>query len=162
MQEIIYKKAKELVCLLKERNMSITFAESCTGGLCAANITRVAGASSVFKGSAVTYCDEIKGSLIGVSKQTLEKYTVYSRECANEMSKGVKELLGAQIAIGITGIAGPSGATKNDPVGTVYVSLCSKEAHFCKRFVFDLDRDGVRNAATLAAFEMAIDHLLQA
>jgi len=159
MQENILNEAKLLVSILKDRKMTITFAESCTGGLCAANITRVSGASEVFKGSAVTYCDEIKNSLIGVSSATLERYTVYSTQCAMEMSAGVKKLFGADMAISLTGIAGPSGATERDPVGTVYISLICGDTHTCRRHVFSGDRDTVRSKATLAAFEMAVENL---
>lgn len=159
MQEIIFEKAKLLVSLLSQRNMTITFAESCTGGLCAANITRVSGASSVFKGSAVTYSEKIKQSLIKVSEETLEKHTVYSEKCALEMSVGAKELFGADMAISVTGIAGPAGATENDPVGTVYLSLSCNDTHICERFVFEGDRDNVRASAVLAAYEMAINYL---
>ena len=159
MQEIIYEKAKTLVRLLTEHEMTITFAESCTGGLCAADLTRVNGASGVFKGSAVTYSEEIKSALVGVSDKTLEEYGVYSKECAKEMSAGARRLFGADIALALTGIAGPSGATKTDPVGTVYISLDSSNFNICKRFVFDGDRDRVRSLATLAAYEMAIAYL---
>lgn len=161
MQDLIYEKAKELVFLLRERKMTITFAESCTGGLCASSITRVSGASEIFKGSAVTYCDQVKSDLLGVSGATLEKHTVYSGACANEMSAGVQKLFGADMAISLTGIAGPSGATQKDPVGTVYVSLICKDTHFYKRFVFTADRDQVRNLSVISAFEMAISHLQQ-
>lgn len=159
MQEIIFSKAKELVALLSQKNMTITFAESCTGGLCAANITRVGGASGVFKGSVVTYSESVKEKLVGVSKETLEKHTVYSEKCALEMSFGAKNLFGADMAVSLTGIAGPSGATESDPVGTVYVSLICENTHVCHRFVFEGDRDTVRNSAVLHAFEMAISYL---
>lgn len=159
MLETIAKKAQTLVLMLSQRKMTITFAESCTGGLCAANITRISGASGVFKGSAVTYCDEVKNSLIGVSSRTLDTHTVYSNECALEMSAGVQKLFGADMAISLTGIAGPLGATEKDPVGTVYISLICQNTHISTRRIFTGDRDTVREKATLAAFEMAIDHL---
>ena len=159
MQEIILNKAKELVKLLNERNMTITFAESCTGGLCAANITKVSGASAVFKGSIVTYSEATKEKLAGVCPKTIEKHTVYSENCALEMSLGAKNLIGADMALALSGIAGPSGATKTDPVGTVYISLICENTHTCRRYVFDGDRDGVRSRAVLAAYEMAINYL---
>lgn len=159
MQEIILNKAKELVKLLNERNMTITFAESCTGGLCAANITRVDGASAVFKGSVVTYSEATKEKLAGVCPKTIEKYTVYSENCALEMSLGSKKLIGADMALALSGIAGPSGATKTDPVGTVYISLACESTHTCRRYVFDGDRGAVRSKAVLSAFEMAINYL---
>ena len=159
MQELIFEKAKELVALLSQKNMTITFAESCTGGLCAASITSVGGASGVFKGSVVTYSESIKEKLVGVSQNTLEKHTVYSEKCALEMSLGAKNLIGADIAVSLTGIAGPSGATEKDPVGTVYISLICDGTHICRRSVFDGDRDRVRQSAVLSAFDMAINYL---
>lgn len=140
--------------------MTVTFAESCTGGLCAANITKVSGASQVFKGSAVTYSEQIKSKLVGVTKDTLDKHTVYSKECAREMCLGAKDLFCADVAIGITGIAGPSGATENDPVGTVYIAVARGNGCVCERFVFEGDRERVRESAALKAFEMAVNTLI--
>ena len=149
--------ASELVRLLLSKNMTVTFAESCTAGLCAASLCNVSGASAVFKGSVVTYCDEMKNRLIGVSLETLEKHSAYSAECALEMSRGAAALVGADVGVGVTGIAGPGGATEKDPVGTVYVSVWSENAHYYKRFSFEGDRTAVRKSSVVEAFRMALE-----
>lgn len=121
--DLIFKNA---VALLFEKGLTVTFAESCTGGLICKSITDVPGASAVFHGGAVTYSNDIKTSVLGVSGATIEKYTEVSREAACEMAKGARCVFGADIAVSATGYAGPGGGTDADPVGTVYVGVSTK------------------------------------
>ena len=108
---------------LRERGLYISTAESCTGGLLAALITDVAGSSDVFCESVVTYSNEAKMRQLGVKPETLERYGAVSRDTAEEMAFGICRLTGADIGVGITGIAGPGGGTDKKPVGTVYVGI---------------------------------------
>lgn len=112
-----------LVSLLKEYNMTVTTAESCTGGKVASRITSVAGASSVFERAYVTYCDKAKHEELGVKKATLDKYSAVSEQTVKEMAEGARKKSGADIALAVTGYAGPSGGTETDPVGTVYIAV---------------------------------------
>ena len=115
----------QLQTKLKENNHTITTAESCTGGLIASMITEVSGSSSIFKGSIVTYCNEIKEKELNVRKETMIKYGVVSCEVVEEMLKGVIKKFNANYAIAISGVAGPNGGTKNKPVGTVVIGVIS-------------------------------------
>ena len=112
-----------LVSELMKNNMTVTTAESCTGGKVASRITSVAGASSVFERAFVTYCDKAKHEELGVKKTTLEKYTAVSEQTVKEMAEGARKRSGADISLAVTGYAGPSGGTETDPVGTVYVAV---------------------------------------
>ena len=108
---------------LEARGMTIACAESCTGGLIAKRITDVSGAAGVFGYGCVTYWNEAKIGLLGVSPQTIEQHTEVSAQCALEMARGVRKLAGASVGISTTGYAGPTGGTEENPVGTVYIGL---------------------------------------
>ena len=112
-----------LVLNLRERGMTLATAESCTGGLIAKRITDLAGCSDVFLGGCVTYANEAKEKLIGVSHETLEKFGAVSEQTAREMARGVRLALGADVGIATTGIAGPGGGTPEKPVGTVWIAI---------------------------------------
>lgn len=111
------------VRLLKEKGLTVAFAESCTGGLCSKRITDVAGASEIIHCSAVTYSDEIKNKVLGVSAEHLEKYTAVSGVVAAEMAKGIKELSGADYGVSVTGYAGPYYEGCTDEIGTIYIAV---------------------------------------
>ena len=119
----------ELQNLLRANKQTITTAESCTGGLVASMITKISGSSDIFNGSIVTYSNKIKNQELNVKKETLEKYGAVSCEVVNEMLDGVIKKFDANFAIAISGIAGPNGATKNKPVGTVVIGLCDSNNH---------------------------------
>jgi len=112
-----------LIKELTERNQTIVFAESCTGGLLSSSLTSISGSSQVFKGSIVSYSNELKNSLLNISKEKLTKYGAVSEEICETMAINVKEKLGADWAIAISGIAGPNGGSKEKPVGLVYISI---------------------------------------
>lgn len=145
---------KTVVELLNKKGMTVATAESCTGGLVAKKITDVSGASECFHCGMVTYSNNQKERLLGVSGETLKKYGAVSEETALEMSKGVHDKTGADIGIGITGIAGPGGGTEEKPVGLVYMSICYKNTHKVIKLNLAGNRDGVRERASLYALDM--------
>lgn len=149
-----------LVDLLLEKGKKIAAAESCTGGMFAQLITSVPGASGCLDCSMVTYSNEQKQKLLGVSADTLEKYGAVSEQTALEMSKGIRERSGADIGIGITGIAGPGGGTEDKPVGLVYIGICTESLHRVFRFQFIGSRDAVRTRTCMNAMDLARRSLL--
>jgi PncC family amidohydrolase len=141
----------ELVELLSKLNYTISFAESCTGGLLADAIIQVNNSSKVINESFVTYSEESKMNRLGVKKETLDKYTVYSEEIAIEMAKGISKATNSTIGVGVTGVAGPTGGTPLSPVGCVYFSIYNSKTNECftYRKVFDLNsRNEIRKAIT--------------
>ena len=139
---------EKIIEILKEREMTITFAESCTGGLLAKTFTDNAGVSDVFLGSAVTYANTVKSQLIGVKEETLEAHGAVSRQTAYEMVKGAKSVFGADVAVSVTGIAGPGGGSDEKPVGLVYVGISTPTSTNTYEFRADssLGRVGIRDA----------------
>jgi len=142
--------------LLVKKGWTVSVAESCTGGLLAARITDVAGSSRYFRGGVVTYQNEAKERLLGVPARAVERGGV-SEEIARAMAQGCRERLQTDIALGITGIAGPGGGTRKTPVGTVYVAIDSPGETRCERFSFSGDRASNREQAVQAALKMAIE-----
>lgn len=115
--------------LLRCNKQTITTAESCTGGLVASMITKIAGSSDIFNGSIVSYSNKIKNQELNVKNETLDSFGAVSSEVVNEMLDGVIIKFNADFAIAISGIAGPSGATKTKPVGTVVIGICDSKGH---------------------------------
>ncbi len=128
--------ASVLVHVLKEKKLSIALAESCTGGSIAAAITKIAGASEVFKGSVVSYSNEVKQQILDVQENTLKNFGAVSKECVEEMVRGVKRLMSTDVALSVSGIAGPTGGTAEKPVGTIWMSLMLKDTIETKLFQF--------------------------
>ena len=138
--------------MLMERGMTLAAAESCTGGLLGKLLTDVPGSSEVFKLSAVTYANDMKNRLLKVPDEILEKHGAVSAECAAAMSQGVRELSGADIAVAITGIAGPDGGTQEKPVGTLFFSVSDEEGTVTKYRLFPArDRDFIRRLSAYTA-----------
>ena len=138
--------------LLREKGMRIACAESCTGGQLAQVITSHSGASDVFALGVVTYSEEAKMQLLGVRPETLEKYTVYSRQVAEEMAEGLQRLSGADICVSITGVAGPEGGTEKTPVGTVFIGVKCRDKLFVTEHHFTGgNRDRVRTLSVIHA-----------
>lgn len=123
-----------VVKVLREKKMTVAFSESCTGGYIAKRLTDIPGSSDVFGCGIVSYAPEIKEQLLGVKKETIEKFTVVSKEVAAEMANGVKSLSGADIGTGVTGVAGP-GSSDGQPVGLVYVSVAYGGKTYVKRLM---------------------------
>ena len=147
----------ELVNLLIENNYKISAAESCTGGMFAEHIVNVPNASKVLDMSFVTYSNESKVELLGVNQKTIEMVGVVSEEVANEMAEGVAKKANANIGVGITGIAGPTGATKTKPVGMVCFGICINGKTKTYTNIFGGDRTSVREKST----EFAINKLIE-
>jgi PncC family amidohydrolase len=120
MRYTIDKEANNIVQLLREKNLTLSTAESCTGGLLSGSITEIAGSSAVFGYGLCAYDNDIKEKYLGVSPQTLKDYGAVSAKCAAEMAAGARKCSGADIGVSVTGIAGPDGGTADKPVGTVY------------------------------------------
>ena len=147
---------EKLVRLLRERNLTITTAESCTGGMIAGRIVDVPGASYVLNQALVTYSNEAKQRLVNVSEQTLAAYGAVSPGTAAEMAAGATAAAQADLALSSTGIAGPDGGTKEKPVGLVYLGCAYKGKVQVKKCLFDGDRAAVREAAVREAVELAL------
>lgn len=154
------KAEEKLVRLLTEKNMKISTAESCTGGLLSQRITSVPGSSSCFDLGVVTYANEQKMKVLGVSGESLLKFGAVSEAVALSMSLGAKKISGADIAVGITGLAGPGGATADKPVGLVYISICSENVHKAEKFIFSGSRDEVRMKASDEALRLVLSKLI--
>ena len=124
----------EEVCftLLKERGWTFAAAESCTGGQIAARITALPGSSAVFRGGVVSYWSEVKADVLGVPQEILDTYGAVSPQCAKAMAEGVRRLTGAEIAVSVTGVAGPDSDERGNPVGRVYIGLATPEGTFCR------------------------------
>ena len=136
--------ASHVIEIFREKGLSLALAESCTGGMIAETITNVAGASDIFYGSAVTYVNSAKEHILGVARETLEKHGAVSSECAEEMACGARSVYGADVAMSVTGIAGPGGGSEAKPVGTVWFGLATKDGAETFRRRFDGDRAAVR------------------
>ncbi len=140
--------------LLKNKGMTFASAESCTGGNIGHVITLIPGSSEVFKGTAVTYATPMKTKVLGVTAEMIEKQGVVSQEVVESMATGVRDLMEADFGVATTGVAGPSGGSEENPVGTVWIGVASAKGVVSKRFNFGKDRENVINRATIAAYEM--------
>jgi len=130
--------------LLKEKGMTLSTAESCTGGLLSNRITNISGSSAYFERGVITYSNQAKMDILGVKKETLEKYGAVSRETALEMVEGIKRLSHTDFSISITGIAGPTGGTKEKPVGTVFIAIATPEKTEVHKYRFIGYRDKIK------------------
>lgn len=144
----------EIGKLLQERRLTLAVAESCTGGLLGMRITEVPGASQYFRGGVIAYSNAVKERVLGVPKEVLAEEGAVSPGCAGAMAEGVRQLLQADLALAITGIAGPAGGTPEKPVGLVYIALAHPQGVEVERHAFHGSRQGVRWSATEAALAL--------
>ena len=153
------KLCKQLVELLLSKNITISTAESCTGGLLSKYITDQAGVSAVFECGVVSYSGRIKHQILGVSEQTIRNYGEVSSETALEMADGIRSVANSDIGIGITGIAGPGGGTPEKPVGLVYFAVSFKDFRQAVRLqLFDLkSREEVRERTVSEVLQYLFD-----
>ena len=149
---------EELGNLLRKLEMSLTVAESCTGGLLAHRITNVPGSSTYFAGGVVVYSDKAKEELLGVRHETLMEHGAVSEETAREMARGARERLDTDLAVSITGIAGPTGGTAEKPVGLVFIALAAADGERCQRRVWQGDRLENKNQSVEAALGMLLSY----
>lgn len=147
--------------LLIKKKQTLATAESCTGGVIANRITNVSGSSKYFLGGVVSYSNDLKMKLLGVSGKILKKYGAVSKETAIEMAKGAQKKLGADIAIAVTGIAGPTGGTKEKPGGTVHIALANRKGCEEKKFFFPYDRDWFKLTVSSIALNWVRKSLLR-
>ena len=145
--------------LLHERGLKVVLAESCTGGLLGSRITDVPGSSEYFLGGVVAYAYEAKAELLGVSWDTLNSKGAVSRETVLEMARGVRKLMRADVAVSVSGIAGPGGGTPEKPVGTTWIGLAAEDGEWAQGFHFSSDREGNKVAAVEAALGLLLDYL---
>jgi nicotinamide-nucleotide amidase len=141
--------------LCRERGLTLGVAESCTGGLVAARLTSVAGASEVFRGAVVAYANDIKARELDVPASVLEEHGAVSAEAAAAMAAGASARLGVDVAVAVTGVAGPGGGTPDKPVGLVFLHARAPEGEEALRFEFPGDREWVRQRAAVAALHLA-------
>ena len=146
--------------LLINKGLTFASAESCTGGNIAHVITLIPGSSEVFKGTAVTYATSMKTKVLGVPAETIERYGVVSQQVVEDMAKGVRNLMEADFGVATTGVAGPSGGTEENPVGTVWIAVASADGVVSKRYNFGKDRENVINRATIMTYEMLRQQIL--
>ncbi len=147
---------------LKKRGLSLSLAESCTGGLISKRITDVPGSSSFFLGSVVCYSNDVKEEVLGVPKEDLIRFGAVSESVARSMAQGVSKLLSSDIGLSVTGIAGPDGGSKEKPVGLVYIGLSHGDINLVEKSLFPGDRSEIRTKSSEAALRLLRKHLLKA
>lgn len=145
--------------LLKKKGVKIATAESCTGGMLGNLLTNIPGSSEYFDRGVISYSNRAKIELLGVSPDTLSKHGAVSEETAREMAEGIRKNARVDIGVSITGIAGPTGGTKDKPVGLIYVGLSTKDRTIVKEFFFDGTRLENKENACKAALEMLLELL---
>ena len=149
--------AQRLAETASRKGLKVSAAESCTGGLIGATITSMPGASSFFLGSAVTYSNEAKENLLKVPRGILFAYGAVSQQTASLMAEGAVRAYGSDIAVAVTGIAGPGGATADKPVGLVYIAVSDGDKTQTFKFNFEGDRDSVRSQTVFNAIKALAD-----
>ena len=152
MTEIVSKIAAKMLAI----STTVATAESCTGGNIAHQITLVPGSSAWVRGGVVSYTNEVKMNILGVPSELIESYTEVSNQVAEAMAEGARNVTGADFAVSTTGIAGPTGATATDPVGTVYIGVATPFKVVSQRMVFGTDREQNIERFTAAALEMLL------
>ena len=151
----------ELFVLLRKRKLTVSTAESCTGGMIASTITNVSGASEFFGTGVVTYSNEAKIKLINVKPETLEKFGAVSEQTVIEMAEGVLKLSEADVSVAVTGIAGPTGGTAEKPVGLVYIGVSGKHGTVTFKNIFYGNREQVRKQTVDKALTEVYNYLIK-
>jgi PncC family amidohydrolase len=151
--------AERLQATCLERRLTVSLAESCTGGLVAAALTAVAGSSGYFQGGVVSYADEAKRELLGVDDAVLRAHGAVSAQVARAMATGARERFATDLAASVTGIAGPDGGSAAKPVGLTYVGVADGAGADVRRFVWSGDRAGNRLESAVAVLELLLERL---
>ena len=144
---------------LREAGLTVAAAESCTGGLILKRLTDIAGSSAYVLGGVVSYANRVKQHVLGVDADVLAREGAVSEPVARQMAEGVRALLGADVALSVTGIAGPGGGSAEKPVGLTYIGLSAAEGTWVRRFVWTGDRAENRRLSADAAFRLLLDYL---
>jgi nicotinamide-nucleotide amidase len=155
------KLVKQIFEILKEKGATLGTAESCTGGLLASDITSVSGSSEFFVGSIVSYANSVKEKFFGVTKEDLKNHGAVSQVVAEKMGVEVRHQLNCTYGIGITGIAGPGGGSKEKPVGTVWLAVCGPDFVYTERKLFSGDRQQIRKSAAECALKLLLEKINQ-
>ena len=150
---------ENFINLLKKYNLTVSTAESCTGGLVASAITEISGSSAFFGMGVVTYANEAKMKLLGVKSDTLTAYGAVSEQTAKEMAEGILSLSDSDVSISVTGIAGPTGGTPEKPVGLVYIGISGEFGTFSYENHFSGNRSQVRAQTVEKAFKLAAEYV---
>ncbi|HET7678418.1 MAG TPA: CinA family protein [Candidatus Limnocylindrales bacterium] len=153
--------AADVIERCRARALHLTVAESCTGGLVGHLLTETAGSSDVFTGGAVTYSDALKERLLAVPAATLEHHGAVSAQVAVAMAEGARSRLGGDIALAVTGIAGPGGGSPAKPVGLTYVAVADAAGHDVRRHVWERDRSGNKRDSARAALQLLLERLAE-
>lgn len=148
------KQATALLEELRNKGLKLATAESCTGGLISALFTEISGSSAVFECGFVTYSNQSKIKLLGIGTELIEKHGAVSEEVAKAMAHGAITKSGADIAVSVTGIAGPSGGTETKPVGLVYIAVATKNKTICEKNIFTGNRQNIRLSSVTHALKM--------
>lgn len=151
--------APQVVRQFTEKGMTLGTAESLTAGLIAATVADVSGASAVLMGGVVSYDPRVKHEVLGVSQEVIDTVGVVSEACALQMADGARKLLKVDVALSATGVAGPTGGTAENPVGTVWLGVSTAEGTIARRFQFGGDRQSVRRQTVETALRLALDVL---
>lgn len=146
---------------LRSRQVTISTAESCTGGLLGATLTQEPGSSEIYLGGVVSYSNTLKEKFLAVKSQTLKEFGAVSAETAREMATGVREQTGSDLAVGITGIAGPGGGSDGKPVGLVYIGFAAPEGVQATKFQFHGQRESIRQLSVMAALDLVRKYMLK-
>ncbi|MEW6087224.1 MAG: CinA family protein [bacterium] len=150
----------EIKELFVKKRLTLAVAESCTGGLVGHRITNVPGSSKYFQMSLVSYSDEVKNKVLGVPVDILREFGAVSSQTATAMAKRAKKMAVTNVGLGITGIAGPDGGTKEKPAGLVYIAVVTDDKIVCKEYHFDGQRQDVKNQAAQKSMELLHEILL--
>jgi nicotinamide-nucleotide amidase len=153
--------AKVVGRLLDAKKLQLAVAESCTGGLICRRITNIPGSSAYLLGGVVSYANSMKSQYLGVPEALIEEQGAVSREVAEEMAVGIRERSGADIGLAVTGIAGPGGGTELKPVGTVYIGIATEEESWVTKFLFEGDRNQIREISAQSGLDLVRKYLLQ-
>ena len=145
--------------LLSQRGWTLAVAESCTGGLLGHRITNVSGSSAYFEGGVISYSNEAKEAVLGVPREILIEHGAVSKETALAMARGARRVLGTDLAVSVTGIAGPGGATAEKPVGLAYIALAAEGAELCDKHVWQGDRAANKEQSAEAALKLILQYL---
>ena len=151
--------AKKVAHLLKERNMKVATAESCTGGLIGHTITNIPGSSEYYEGGVISYSNALKMNLLGVKEEILAKYGAVSEQTAREMADGIRKKASVDIGIATTGIAGPGGGTPEKPVGLVYIAISTGKGTKVEKHLFHGNRWENKESTCKAALNLLLNHL---
>ncbi len=146
--------------LLVDRGMTVSLAESCTGGQVMKCLSDVPGSSRYLAGGVVSYSNDLKIKMLGIPGAIIDQYGAVSEQTARLMAEGIKNVTGTSLGVGITGIAGPGGGTEEKPTGLVYIAVAGETKTNCQRCIFHGQRAKVRSSATSAALDMLRQYIL--